>query len=206
MSGEELLEDIKIIRKNLEALHKEVAGLTKRAQEQGKHLGRADLDEVLAKVKQETRFEVPFDLVAERIQPHLATPAKLEAAMVGGIQRVEQLINQFPRSIPIKGAVWGFTNWRVGLLSVGTPVLLMLLMCWFPGMFSRVSKADYEELRTQHEYSEAQLRSWRQMRRNLLASDSLLAYRYFPATDDPKPTAAPTPVPSVLKKKHAKRR
>jgi hypothetical protein len=88
-AGDELFEDIKNIRKTLEALLKEVAGLSKRAQEQGKHLSRAELDEVLAKVKQETSFSIRYDLLADRIQPHLATPDKVDAVLVSGLQRVE---------------------------------------------------------------------------------------------------------------------
>jgi outer membrane protein assembly factor BamA len=92
--AEELFQDIRIIRKNLEALHTEVAGLSKRTQEQGKHLSRADLDEVLAKVKQETSFRViiPYEEVMNNLQQHLTTPAKLEAVLMSGLQQIKQLL------------------------------------------------------------------------------------------------------------------
>jgi hypothetical protein len=205
-AGDELFEDIKNIRKTLEALLKQVAGLSKRAQEQGKHLSRAELDEVLAKVKQETSFSIRYDLLADRIQPHLATPDKVDAVLVSGLQRVEQVVSQIPRSVSIEGQVWGFTNWRVGALSVGLPLVLLLLLLWFPGIFSRVPKADYENLKAQYVHDEKQLEVLRQMRGKLLKDAPLIAYRYFPYANDPKLASASTPAPPAPKRKQPKGR
>lgn len=201
-----LIKDIEIIRKNLEALHNEVAGLSKRAREQGKHLSRTELDEVLAKVKKETSFYIPYDVVAEGIQPHLTTPAKVDAALMSGLQQLEQMLKQIPRSVPIENQVWGFTNWKVGALSVGTPLVFLVLLLWFPGVFSRVPKADFENLKTQYAYKEEQLNLFRNGRSQLAKEAPLVAYRYFPYTSDPKPTSVPTPAPPAPKKKRPKRR
>jgi hypothetical protein len=143
-----LLEDINVIRHNMEALHKEVAGLSKRTQEQGKHLSRPELDEVLTKIK-EIRYSIPYEAVADRIQPHLTTPAKVDAALMSGLRQLEQMLKQIPRSVPIEDKVWGFTSWRVGAVSIGTPLLLLVLLLWFPGVFSLVPKEQFERVQAQ---------------------------------------------------------
>ncbi|WP_152981727.1 hypothetical protein [Hymenobacter sp. AT01-02] len=50
---QELLQDINALRRGIEALNK-------RSLEQGKPVSRAELDEVLAKVKQEVRFTINY--------------------------------------------------------------------------------------------------------------------------------------------------
>jgi uncharacterized membrane protein (Fun14 family) len=116
---QELLQDINALRRGIEALHK-------RSLEQGKPVSRAELDEVLARVKQEVRFTIDYKGVAEAIQPHLATPAKVETTLTTGTAQLQQVIAQIPRSVPVVGQVWGFTNAR---LALGVITLLLGLIC-----------------------------------------------------------------------------
>lgn len=116
---QELLQDINALRRGIEALNK-------RSLEQGKPVSRAELDEVLAQVKQDVRFTIDYKKVAEAIQPHLATPAKVETTLTKGTAQLQQVIAQIPHSVPVVGEVWGFTNWR---LALGVISLLMGLIC-----------------------------------------------------------------------------
>jgi hypothetical protein len=115
---QELLEDINALRRGIEALNK-------RSLEQGKPVSRAELDEVLAQVKREVHFTIDYRGVAEAIQPHLATPAKVETTLTTGTAQLQQVIAQIPRSVPVVGQVWGFTSGRLGL---GVVALLLTLV------------------------------------------------------------------------------
>lgn len=81
---QELLQDINALRRGIEALHK-------RSLEQGKPVSRAELDEVLAQVKQSVSFSIDYKKLAEAIQPHLATPAKVETALTAGTTQLQQV-------------------------------------------------------------------------------------------------------------------
>jgi len=109
---QELLDDIKALRRGIEALNT-------RSLEQGKPISRAEVDEVLAIVKQGTTFSVDYKGVAANIQPHLATPDTIAAAVTKGSQQLAQVIDQIPRSVPIKDKVWGFTSIPVALSMMG---------------------------------------------------------------------------------------
>lgn len=116
---QELLQDINALRRGIEALNK-------RSLEQGQPVNRAELDELLAKVKQETRFVIDYKGIAEAIQPHLATPAKVETTLTTGTAQLQQVIDRIPRSVPVEGEVWGFTSMR---LALGVIALLLGLIC-----------------------------------------------------------------------------
>ena len=116
---QELLDDIKALRRGIEALNN-------RSLAQGQPISRAEVEEVLAKVKQEVRFTIDYKGVAEAIQPHLATPAKVETTLTTGTAQLQQVIAQIPRSVPVVGQVWGFTN---GRLAMGVLTLLLGLVC-----------------------------------------------------------------------------
>ena len=116
---QELLDDIKALRRGIEALNK-------RGLEQGQPVSRAELDEVLATVKQEVRFVINYQGVAEAIQPHLATPEKVENSLTTGTAQLQQVIAQIPRSVPVVGEYWGFTSGRLGL---GVVVAFLSLIC-----------------------------------------------------------------------------
>jgi hypothetical protein len=113
---QELLDDIKALRRGIEALNT-------RSLEQGKPISRAEVNEVLAKVKEGTKFELDYKGIAENIQPHLATPDTIAAAVTTGSQQLKQVIEQIPRSMPLADKVWGFTS-----LSAFMVVSFMLLI------------------------------------------------------------------------------
>lgn len=100
---QELLDDIKALRRGIEALNT-------RSLAQGQPISRAEVDEVLAKVKEGTTFRIDYKGVAAQIQPHLATPDTIAAAVTTGTQQLAQVIDQIPRSMPLKDKVWGFTS------------------------------------------------------------------------------------------------
>ena len=100
---QELLDDIKALRRGIEALNA-------RSLEQGKPISRAEVDDVLAKVEKGTRFTIDYKGIAENIQPHLVTPDTIAAAVMTGSQQLKQVIEQIPRSMPLADKVWGFTS------------------------------------------------------------------------------------------------
>lgn len=109
---QELLDDIKALRRGIEALNT-------RSLEQGKPISRAEVNEVLAKVKEGTTVSVDYKALAQNLQPHLATPDTIAAAVTTGSQQLKQVIEQIPRSVPLADKVWGFTSlytWLVMML------------------------------------------------------------------------------------------
>ncbi len=113
---QELLDDIKALRRGIEALNT-------RSLEQGKPISRAEVNEVLAKVKEGTTVSVDYKALAQNLQPHLATPDTIAAAVTTGSQQLKQVIEQIPRSMPLADKVWGFTS-----LSAFMVVSFMLLI------------------------------------------------------------------------------
>ena len=106
---QELLDDIKALRRGIEALNA-------RSLEQGKPISRAEVDEVLAIVKKGTTVSVDYQALAQNLQPHLATPDTIAAAVTTGSQQLKQVIEQIPRSVPLADEVWGFTSLRAFLV------------------------------------------------------------------------------------------
>jgi hypothetical protein len=100
---QELLDDIKALRRGIETLNT-------RSLEQGKPISRAEVNEVLAKVKEGTTVSVDYKALAQHLQPHLATPDTIAAAVTTGSQQLQQVIEQIPRSMPLADKVWGFTS------------------------------------------------------------------------------------------------
>ena len=60
-----------------------------------------------------------------------------------------------PSSVAVKGKFYGFTSWEAGAVVGGAPLLIVLLMLWFTGMFSRVPKADFEQLQVKQQQAQA---------------------------------------------------
>lgn len=116
---QELLDDIKALRRGIEALNK-------RSLEQGQPISRAEVDEVLAIVKQGTTVSVDYKGLARNLQPHLATPDTIASAVTKGSQQLKQVIEQIPRSVPLADKVWGFTN-------IYTWLVMMLIWVGFMG-------------------------------------------------------------------------
>ncbi len=121
---QELLDDIKALRRGIEALNN-------RSLAQGQPISRAEVEEVLAKVKQGTSFTIDYKGVAERIQPHLATPDTLAAAVATGTQQLAQVIGQIPRSVPLENKVWGFTSIPVALTMIAVMLGFGCLSAYF---------------------------------------------------------------------------
>jgi hypothetical protein len=117
---QELLDDIKALRRGIEALNA-------RSLAQGQPISRAELDEVLTKVKEGTTFRIDYKGVAAQIQPHLATPDTIAAAVATGSQQLAQVIDQIPRSVPLKDKVWGFTS---GYALLGVSLILVGFFAW----------------------------------------------------------------------------
>jgi len=142
---QELFEDINALRRGIEALHK-------RAQEQGKPVSRAELDEALTKVQTMVQaqpkptYTINYEGVAQKIQGHLATPAAIGAALATGTTQLQAVVDRIPRAVAVEGEVLGFTNWRAAALVAVVPLVLVLLTQAFMGLFSQVPQAKYDHL------------------------------------------------------------
>lgn len=138
------MEDINALRRGIETLNK-------RSLEQGRPVSRAELDEVLATVKQEVRFTINYQGVAEAIQPHLATPAKVEKTLTTGTAQLQQVIDRIPRSVPVVGEVWGFTHVRLG---VGVVALLLMLTSLSTYLWKEKAAAEAQVAQLQQEQAQ----------------------------------------------------
>ena len=56
-------------------------------------------------------------------------------------------------SVAVKDNFHCFTSWQAGAVVGGAPLLVVLL--WFNGMFSRVPKADFEQLQVKKQQTQA---------------------------------------------------
>ena len=142
---QELFEDINALRRGIEAL-------SKRTQEQGKPVSRAELDEALAQVQAAVQaqakptYSINYEGVAQKIQGHLATPAALGAALSTGTAQLQAVVDRIPRAVAVEGEVLGFTNWKVAALVAVVPLVLVLLTQALMGLFSQVPQAKYDQL------------------------------------------------------------
>lgn len=142
---QELFEDISAIRRGIEAL-------SKRTQEQGKPVSRAELDEALAKVQAAVQAQVKptytinYEGVAQKIQGHLATPAAIGAALSTGTAQLQAVVDRIPRTVAVEGEMLGFTNWKAAALVAVVPLLLVLLTQAGMGLFSQVPQAKHDHL------------------------------------------------------------
>jgi len=142
---QELFDDISAIRRGIEAL-------SKRTQEQGKPVSRAELDEALAKVQATVQaqakptYSINYEGVAQKIQGHLATPAAIGAALSTGTAQLQAVVERIPRAVAVEGEVLGFTNWKAAALAAVVPLVLVLLTQAGMGLFSQVPQAKYDHL------------------------------------------------------------
>lgn len=138
---QELFEDINAIRRGIEAL-------SKRTQEQGKPVSRAELDEALAQVQAQAKptYSINYEGVAQKIQGHLATPAAIGAALSTGTAQLQAVVDRIPRAVAVEGEVLGFTNWKAAALVAVVPLVLALLTQAGMGLFSQVPQAKYDHL------------------------------------------------------------
>ena len=111
-------------------------------------MSRAELDEVLARVREETRFILDYQGIAKSIQPHLTTPEKVEITLTTGTAQLQQVIAQIPRSVPVVGEVWGFTSGRLGL---GVIALLLALVSLSTYLWQQKAAAEAQVVVLQQE-------------------------------------------------------
>lgn len=169
---QELLDDIKALRRGIEALNT-------RSLEQGKPISRAEVDEVLAIVKQGTTFSVDYKGVAANIQPHLATPDTIAAAVTKGSQQLAQVIDQIPRSVPLKDKVWGFTSIPVALSMMGI-VLAFFTFSAYSWKEKGAAEAKAELLQQQLAQNQATLNWLTRGYVDLKQANPKAAQKYFP--------------------------
>ncbi|WP_223654558.1 hypothetical protein [Hymenobacter psoromatis] len=169
---QELLDDIKALRRGIEALNK-------RSLEQGQPISRAEVDEVLAIVKNGTKFELDFKGIANQIQPHLATPDTIAAAVATGTQQLKQVIDQIPRSVPLADKVWGFTSlWTF----MGVSFILLGFCVWsgYAWKAMGAAEAKTELLQKQQAQEQANLDWLSKGYLDLKRDNPKAAQKYFP--------------------------
>jgi hypothetical protein len=79
------------------------------------------------------------DYLTEQLTARLAAVQAAEAGLAATAQRI-------PREV---GVNW-LSHWKITAGVVLGPLVLVLLMLWFTGMFSRVPKADFEKLQVEN--------------------------------------------------------
>ncbi|RZK44041.1 MAG: hypothetical protein EOO61_04560 [Hymenobacter sp.] len=169
---QELLDDIKALRRGIEALNK-------RSLEQGQPISRAEVDEVLAKVEKGTRFTIDYKGIAENIQPHLATPSTIEAAVTKGSQQLTQVINKIPRSVPLENNVWGFTSVPVALSMIALMLSFACLSAYF-WKEKGIAEAEIVRLQQQATQREVSLNWLSQGYLGIKRDNPKAAKKYFP--------------------------
>jgi len=127
------------------------------------------------------------DYLVEQLTARLAAVQAAEASLTAAAQRI-------PREV---GVNW-LSNWKLTSGVVLGPLVLVLLMLWFTGMFSRVPKADFEKLQAEN----GQLRQYnaRLTKEGTFYLDQVQQYRKkFPkaASYFPKYVAPAAPVPAA---------
>jgi len=169
---QELLDDIKALRRGIEALNK-------RSLEQGQPISRAEVDEVLAKVEKGTRFTIDYKGIAAQIQPHLATPDTIAAAVATGSQQLAQVIDQIPRSVPLKDKVWGFTS-VYALMGVSFILLAFFALSGYAWKEKGTAEAKTELLQQQLAQKQATLNWLTKGYVDLKQANPKAAQKYFP--------------------------
>jgi len=169
---QELLDDIKALRRGIEALNK-------RSLEQGQPISRAEVNEVLAKVEKGTKFTIDYKGIAAQIQPHLATPDTIAAAVTTGSQQLTQVISQIPRSMPLKDKVWGFTSIPVALSMMGI-VLIFFAFSIYSWKEKGAAEAKAELLQQQQAERKATYDWLTKGYSDLKRDNPKAAKRYFP--------------------------
>jgi len=114
---------------NSEAVAKQLVG---KVEQQAKAF-QAGCDKLITLVDDRT------DYLTEQLTARLAAVQAAEADLAATAQRI-------PREV---GVNW-LSSWKLTAGVVLGPLVLVLLMLWFTGMFSRVPKADFEKLQAEN--------------------------------------------------------
>jgi len=116
------------------------------------------------------------DYLVEQLTARLAAVQAAEASLAAAAQRI-------PRSVPLNV----LENWRSTLGFTLGPVVLVLLGMLFAGHFSRVPKAELEQVQAELAQAQGTVQRFQELRAALAKERPELAYKYFPYTNDPKP-------------------
>jgi soluble cytochrome b562 len=162
---------------NSEAVAKQLVG---QVEQQAKAF-QAGCDKLITLVDDRT------DYLTEQLTARLAAVQAAEAGLAATAQRI-------PREV---GVNW-LSHWKLTAGVVLGPLVLVLLMLWFTGMFSRVPQADFEKLQVEN----GQLRQYnaRLTKEGTFYFDQVQRYRAkFPKTAPyfPKYVAPATPAPAA---------
>ena len=86
-----------------------------------------------------------------------------------------------PTSVPVRGEVYGFTDWKTAVGCLLGPVVLLLLGMAVTGQFSKVSKSDFEQLQKQLQQSQQQQQQSQAAQQKAEAQEELTnsAQKYF---------------------------
>ena len=116
------------------------------------------------------------DYLTEQLTARLAAVQAAEASLAAAAARI-------PREVKVN---W-LSQWEVTAGFVLGPLLLVLLLLWFTGMFSRVPKAELEQVQAKLTQTQTALQQFQQCRATLAKERPELAHQYFPYHDDPQP-------------------
>jgi hypothetical protein len=143
-------------------------------------LGQVDQQ---AKVFQTTGYEL-IDYLDGRQRALSAALDKGVAAVQAAEAQLQASARQIPRSVPLNV----FENWRSTVGFTLGPVVLVLLTLLLSGHFSRVPKAEVEQVQAELAQAQGAVQRFQECRATLAKERPELAYQYFPYPDDPKPT------------------
>ena len=119
------------------------------------------------------QFLLLLEAQAKALKQDLATQATAmqTAAKAGGEAAVamqtsadavaaagKKVKEDLPTSVPVRGEVYGFTDWKTAVGCLLGPVVLLLLGMAVTGQFSKVSKSDFEQLQAQQKQSQAKVK------------------------------------------------
>ena len=111
----------------------------------------AVVEQLMGKVEQQRQaFEAAGDLLIKLVDNRTDCLNKELTAQVAAVQQATAAMTAgaklIPSSVAVRADFYGFTSWRAAAVVAGAPLLVVLLMLWFTGMFSRVPAADFERL------------------------------------------------------------
>ncbi|WP_147320855.1 hypothetical protein [Hymenobacter lapidiphilus] len=118
---------------------------------------------------------------------------QLTAKLVG-LQQAQTKLAVTIQDIPREVAVNWRTHWKATASIALGPVVLVLLMLWFTGMFSRVPQQELAQAQAQTTQAQTkatrmteEVQKYQQFRAALAKDRPEIAYKYFPYPTDPKP-------------------
>jgi hypothetical protein len=138
-----------------------------------------------AAVIQSTGYEI-IHLLDDRQKAITAALNQGVAAVQAAEAKLQASAQQIPSSLPLNV----FANWRSTLGFTLGPVAFLVLGMLFTGHFSRVPKAELEQVQAELAQARSTVQRFRELRATLAQERPELAYKYFPYNGDPKPAPA----------------